>query len=202
MCTLSWRLIATSTMSSLSTSCPAQVTFRVDPYALEMNTPSRPRCILASAILCAGFALAQTAPPVPSPQVVFVCEHGAAKSVIAAAYFNELAQQRGLPERAVARGTNIDPAFSPAVVSGLHKEGMPLPNGKPLMITATEAAKAERVVTLGCKLPEAVKPPGKTAVWDDVSSPSANFEEARDAIVRHVQELVDEISRAKKPSQP
>jgi arsenate reductase (thioredoxin) len=165
---------------------------------LEMNLPSRTRCILTTAVLFTGLALAQTAPAVvPSPQVVFVCEHGAAKSVIAATYFNQLAQQRGLPERAVTRGTNIDPAFSPTVVSGLRKEAMPLPVGKPLMVTATEAAQSERVVTLGCRLPDAVKEPAKTTSWDDISSPSANFEQAKDTIVRHVQELADELSRAR-----
>jgi hypothetical protein len=29
-----------------------------------------------------------------NPTIVFVCEHGAAKSVIAAAYFNKLAQEK------------------------------------------------------------------------------------------------------------
>src|SRR5215813_9354941 len=37
--------------------------------------------------------------------VVFVCEHGAAKSVIATAYFNKLAAERGLAYRATFRGT-------------------------------------------------------------------------------------------------
>ena len=38
------------------------------------------------------------------PTVLFVCEHGAAKSVIAAAEFNRLAEQRGLAWRATFRG--------------------------------------------------------------------------------------------------
>ncbi|MGH9334858.1 MAG: hypothetical protein ACRD21_14045, partial [Vicinamibacteria bacterium] len=40
--------------------------------------------------------------------VVFVCEHGAAKSVIAAAHFNRLAKERELPFRAISRGTVPD----------------------------------------------------------------------------------------------
>ena len=48
---------------------------------------------------------AQT-PSRPNPAVVFVCEHGAAKSVIATAYFNKLAAERGLPFRATFRGTS------------------------------------------------------------------------------------------------
>src|SRR5690242_15420164 len=41
--------------------------------------------------------------------ILFVCEHGSAKSVIAAAHFKRLAEQRGLPHRAIARGINPDP---------------------------------------------------------------------------------------------
>jgi hypothetical protein len=45
-------------------------------------------------------------PPISSAQlaIVFVCEHGAAKSVIATEYFNKLARERGLPYRPTFRG--------------------------------------------------------------------------------------------------
>ena len=42
-------------------------------------------------------------------KIVFVCEHGAAKSVIAVAYFNKLASEAKLEFHAIARGTNPDP---------------------------------------------------------------------------------------------
>ena len=44
-------------------------------------------------------------PSTSAPAVVFVCEHGAAKSVVATAYFNKLAAERNLPFRATFRGT-------------------------------------------------------------------------------------------------
>ncbi|MDB6104782.1 MAG: protein tyrosine phosphatase [Gammaproteobacteria bacterium] len=40
----------------------------------------------------------------PAP-VVFVCEHGSVKSLIAMVYFNRSVRERRLPYRAVARGT-------------------------------------------------------------------------------------------------
>ena len=52
-----------------------------------------------------GNAAQRTNAPV-APQIIFVCEHGAGKSVIAAAYFNKLAAERGLPDRAIYRGAN------------------------------------------------------------------------------------------------
>jgi chromate transporter len=37
--------------------------------------------------------------------VVFVCEHGSAKSLVAASFFERLAKERGMPVRAISRGT-------------------------------------------------------------------------------------------------
>ena len=80
---------------------------------------------LAAGALLAVPALPQRASQslVSSPQVVFVCEHGAAKSIMAAAHFNQLAEKRRLPHRAVARGTHPDPAFSSKAVAGLNVKG-------------------------------------------------------------------------------
>ncbi len=54
-----------------------------------------------------------------TPVVIFVCEHGAAKSIIAAAYFNKLAQDRKIKVRAIARGTHPDEELTQAAVDGL-----------------------------------------------------------------------------------
>ena len=45
--------------------------------------------------------------------IVFVCEHGAAKSVVAAAQFNRLAEERHLPYRGIARGTEPQEDIAP-----------------------------------------------------------------------------------------
>jgi protein-tyrosine-phosphatase len=52
--------------------------------------------------------------------VVFVCEHGSAKSVVAAANFNRLAGERGLGLRAVSRGTDPDAEIAPNAEAGLR----------------------------------------------------------------------------------
>ena len=56
--------------------------------------------------------------------VLFVCEHGAVKSVIAAAHFNRLARERHLAMRAVARGTYPEAEIPSNVVSGLRADGL------------------------------------------------------------------------------
>jgi arsenate reductase len=91
-----------------------------------------------------------------SSQGAFICDHGAAKSIISAAEFNKMAEQRGPPHRTIARGTNPDSSFSPAAVSRLRKDGLQEHKGKPQMVTAADVNKADRVLTLGCKLPISV----------------------------------------------
>ena len=61
-----------------------------------------------NALLLAVALLApmQTPSTTKAPSVIFVCGHGAAKSVIATAYFNKLSAERGLPYRATFRGTS------------------------------------------------------------------------------------------------
>ena len=60
--------------------------------------------ILMVAMVLGGLAFQPS--KTASPTVIFVCEHGAAKSVIATAYFNKLAAERGLKARATYRGVN------------------------------------------------------------------------------------------------
>ena len=67
----------------------------------------------------------------PAPTIVFVCEHGSAKSVIAAAHFNRLAEEKGLPYRAVSRGVQPDEAIPDGVKSGLRGDGLDVSSWKP-----------------------------------------------------------------------
>lgn len=61
--------------------------------------------------LAVAVPASQPAPAI-APAVVFVCEHGAAKSLIASAYFNTLAAERGLCARATFRGVDPKDALS------------------------------------------------------------------------------------------
>jgi protein-tyrosine-phosphatase len=125
--------------------------------------------------------------------VVFVCEHGAAKSVIAAAYFNKLAAEKGLAHRAITRGTNIDPAFGQATVAGLRNDGFAPLEGAPRRVEAADLAGAERLVTFGVEAPAGL-PPVKREDWN-VPGPSANYAASRDAIKANVEKLVSELAK-------
>ena len=61
-------------------------------------------------------------PPTDAPMVLFVCAHGAAKSVLAAAEFDRLARAAGLAIDVQAAGIEPDPTVSPAVIDDLPEQ--------------------------------------------------------------------------------
>jgi protein-tyrosine-phosphatase len=154
------------------------------------------RRVILSLLVFSSALLSQTKEKtVTAPTVVFVCEHGAAKSIIAAAEFNRMAQEKGLPQRAIARGTNPDAQFAPGVLAGLNKDGLTVPAGKPQLVSEADIKNADRVVTLGCKLPEGMKTGAKTTDWSEISPPSQGYDKARKDISRNVEQLINDLAR-------
>lgn len=127
-----------------------------------------------------------------APHVVFVCEHGAAKSLIASAYFNKLAAERGLAARATFRAVDPQDALSVRAVAGLKADGVAIPDGKPTAIAASDVAQASHIFAIGCTLPTVATASGKSRSWDDVPD-DLGYEPMRDAIVRHVRVLLDTL---------
>ena len=125
--------------------------------------------------------------------VLFVCLHGAAKSVLAAADFGRLARARGLEARAVFAGTEPDPEIAPKVLGELLAEGVDLRGERPRRVTPEDVAGAWRVVTFGCELgPLAAGAPVER--WDDVPAVSEDFRKARAAIDARLTRLLDDLS--------
>lgn len=121
--------------------------------------------------------------------VVFVCEHGSAKSAIAAAHFDRLAEAAGLDVRAISRGTDPDPEFPPMAINGLTRDGLRPREPAPKLLTAEELAGAARVVTF-CALPASYAYRGPVEQWDDVPAVSEDYDRARTEIVNRVQRLI------------
>ena len=125
--------------------------------------------------------------------VLFMCPHGAAKSVLATAYFKREAQARGLDVLVQAVGTEPDPAVAPAVAEHLRAHGYEVPIVKPRLVSPEDLSAADTVVSLGCDLSgRPVR--GALRRWDDVPSPSTDFAGADAAIKEHVHRLVEELA--------
>jgi len=125
--------------------------------------------------------------------IVFVCEHGAAKSVVAAAHFNRLAEEKHLPYRAIARGTEPQADVSVSAANGLRAEGLQPPVAHPLKLTKADVDAASRVITF-CEIPrEIAVNPDKSERWDAPAT-ADGYDKARDIIVAKVRALVDSIA--------
>lgn len=132
---------------------------------------------------------ASAAPP-PS-RVLFVCLHGAAKSVIGAAHFRRLAAVRGLAIGAVAAGTEPDAQLAPGAVNGLAADGLAPAPPRPRPVTLYDLDSATRIVSFGCDVAPAR---GQRVDQWDVPAVSDGYPAARDRIVANVERLVADLA--------
>ena len=131
-------------------------------------------------------------------RVLFICPHGAAKSVLASSYFQRMAKERGLNVQVDFAGTEPDREVAPKVVERLKARGYPPPAGQPRRVTAEDLASADLVISIGCELTGLSPAPGTLRRWDNVPAPSADFNGADDAILKRVNELVEELTHGTK----
>jgi protein-tyrosine-phosphatase len=125
-----------------------------------------------------------------------MCPHGAAKSVLASAYFQRLAKERGLNVRVTSGGTEPDAAVSSAVAAHLKEQGYVVPVAQPAKVSPEEFASADVVISIGCDLGALPQPRGRLVRWDEVPAPSDGFTAADEAIRKRVNELVEELVRS------
>ena len=161
--------------------------------------PSAARTILpklVTALLFLGCLPPSRAEP-PERQVVFVCEHGNVKSLMAASFFNRIAQQRGLPYRAVARGSAPDSTMVPApIVAGLREDGFDVSAFHPVAVGATDLSASRVVIAISTSLPNGAEVGGsKVEQWNDVPPASVDYGKARDSLKAHVEKLIEQLSQ-------
>src|SRR5512133_1276922 len=149
---------------------------------------------LLGAITLPAQQQSKTAPP----KIVFVCEHGAAKSVIAAKELEKLARERGISIQAVTRGTTPDPDIPTYVRAGLKADGIEVGTMKPVQVKPEDLRDAVRVISFGPDLSAVGGQTVRVEDWGATPDVSANFPAARDYIVKRLQTLLDEIAPAKR----
>jgi arsenate reductase (thioredoxin) len=148
--------------------------------------------IAASVGICQG-----TAPLQPEPKaapVVFVCEHGNVKSLIAASLFDQVAEERGLPFRAVSRGLSPEKDVPTKVADALRGDGVDVRGFKPQPLTPVDVATASRVVAIGVDLSSFLREEQvPTELWSDVPPASVDYAASRAALLRRIGVLLDEL---------
>jgi protein-tyrosine-phosphatase len=129
-------------------------------------------------------------------KVAFVCLHGSAKSLIAAEFFNRLAQERRLAFAATTSGPEPDPEVPPNVIEGLLNHAIDVRGYRPTMISATGLADADLIVSFACEAGAALAPGKPVERWDDCPAVSADFDTAWRFITGHVEQLVNRLEHA------
>jgi hypothetical protein len=151
---------------------------------------------LAAALKLTTPALANDTAAPENKTIVFVCLHGSVKSQMAAAHFNRIAKERGLPYTAISRGIEVDSSIPPRIREELSHEGLAPLDDVPQPLTAAEAASAVKVVAFDT-VPEKNRGTAEVNYWSDVPATSKNYPALRDAIVHHVDDLVRESLQPK-----
>jgi protein-tyrosine-phosphatase len=133
--------------------------------------------------------------------LVFVCEHGSVKSLIASQWFNKLAAERGLAFRAVSRGLTPDAAVPPAIVSHLAEDGLRPDGFVPKALSKADVAGVARIITIGVdatSVTEGVSAPVES--WNDIPAASLDYAASRDAMRARIEELLTKMSPPKRPT--
>ena len=135
-----------------------------------------------------GAAHAQT-----EQTVLFVCEHGYAKSLVAALHFERLAQMRGMAFRALSRGVDPGARVPDGIQAGLAADGFDVRSFVPSRPTREEIIGAAVVVLISVDADTSQRS-GPVMRWDAISPLSENYDRARTEIVALAGALLDRIA--------
>ena len=125
--------------------------------------------------------------------VVFVCEHGSAKSLVAASFCQRLAQDRGLTVQAVSRGTAPDARVPAPVVAALREDGFDVASFVPREVSDEELRAATRVVAFGVDISQLGARAAIVEHWDDVPPVSESYGKAREVILSRIRALLPDL---------
>ena len=130
--------------------------------------------------------------------ILFLCQHGGAKSVVAASYFNRAAADAGLPVTAIAAAadTPYDSVLAP-VADLLDRQGFAVDSFQPRAVEDDDLRNAAQIVSIDCDLSSLDLGGAAVERWDDVPKVSEDLSGSVSAIARHVDALIDEL-RTKK----
>jgi arsenate reductase len=134
---------------------------------------------------------AGTKRPRSSSVIVFVCEHGSAKSLVAALFCGRMAKARGMAVRAISRATSPDACVPPGVVESLRHDGFDVASFEPRALSDADLGTATWVVAIGLDVGDGKAWAGsRLERWDDIPPLSESYPRARKAIVARLTSLL------------
>lgn len=123
--------------------------------------------------------------------VLFVCEHGSVKSLLAKSLFEQAAAREGLTVDAVSRGIAPDPEVPEWMQVALRRDGYNIGEWRPVALSKEDLRSAQRVITFDVTLPHEGDP--EASRWDGLPAVSEDYAAGRAAISARIDELVREL---------
>ena len=131
------------------------------------------------------------------PTVLFICQHNAGRSQLGAHLLSVIA-----PDQFIATSGGLNPAdeINPVVAESLHEVGADASAARPRLVTATDLATADVVVTMkpGLRLPGPVR--GRLVEWEFPNPEEWDLDGVRgmrDAVGAEVHGLVAELNSSR-----
>ncbi len=121
----------------------------------------------------------------PKPFVLFVCRHNTGRSQMAEAYLRHFAGDR---VEVASAGTEAADAPNAGVVAAMAEDGIDISAARPKLIDPQIAARADRIITMGCDVT------GVPRIDDDWGLPDPKGQPPQR--VRDIRELVKAKARA------
>jgi protein-tyrosine-phosphatase len=135
-----------------------------------------------------------TAAILAAASVVFVCEHGNVKSLIAKEWFNRLAAERGLAVRAISRGLAPESPVPPGIARRLKDDGFDVATFEARALAPADVDGAVRLVMIGADTPPWARRPGLAVQhWRDIPPASESYEASRDALKERIAALLSSL---------
>lgn len=127
--------------------------------------------------------------------ILFVCEHGAGRSTIAATYFNKIAEKQGLKYHAIFRGVEPQEALGKSTKNGLIKDGIDVTNLIPIKLSKNDINNAYKVVTLDVILPDTLNK--ADIMWTGIQW-AGNYDVSKTQITLKVDSLITQLTTNKR----
>ena len=157
----------------------------------KANQTSRRQFILVASASALPFAWTN-ARAEASVSVLFICEHGYAKSLVAARHFERMAVEHGLRVHALSRGVDPGARVPQTIEAGLAADGFDVGAFAPSPFTTAEIQQSDYLVLISV-VPDLGGRTGPVLRWDDISPLSEDYDRARRQIVAHAALLLQRI---------
>ncbi len=131
--------------------------------------------------------------------VLFVCVENKARSQIAEALFNKLAEESGVNWRAMSAGTQPGDNVYPETKEVIEEEEIVF-EGKPKLLTQEMVEKASLIITMGCgaqsACPAVSLPTEDWKLSDPKGKSLEEFRKLKDEIKKRVKLLIDQLKKS------